>query len=237
MLVVVGIDASKGDQEGLMQQTCGSSLGKRQMYYYLDFIPRRHMTDDIRAEVINSTGETSFPATPLEGGALSPEARAGMPIRFVILSGSDSNQIAPAGTSFFTVTNEVKKAIEGLDPAFEFYPMDLEDRVHKKTIKNALWLLYSPYRRQVINLEATGPALRVEQSPPKMINGKLFEYPKFYRVSSISELVMDAKAVAGCHLFKGSARSLSSSWFCSEEFKRAVEPFRRTFDFIEIPAR
>jgi hypothetical protein len=207
------------------------------MYYYLDFIPRRHMTDDIREKVINSAGETSFPATPLEGGALSPEARAGMPIRLVILSGSDSNQIARAGTSFFTVTNEVRQAIEGLDPAFEFYPMDLEDRVHRKTIKNALWLLYSPYRRQVINLEATGAALRFRQRPPEMINGKLFEYPKRYHVERISELVMDANAVARCHLFSGSATSMSSSWFCSEEFKRAVEPFRRTFDFIEIPAR
>lgn len=92
-------------------------------------------------------------------------------------------------------------------------------------------LLHAPHRVQVINLEATGAALVVKQTPPKIINGKLVEYPKFYRVRSDWELVLDKKAVEGLHLWSGNGTSLSGTWFCSEAFKRATEPFARSFDF------
>lgn len=126
-------------------------------------------------------------------------------------------------------TDTVKGVLERLDSRFEFYPLEIVDLVNRSTSKN--WLLHSPHRVQVINFEATGNALIVEQMSPKVINGRLVEYPKFYGVRNDKDLVLDKRAIQGLHLFSGIGTSLSGHWFCSEEFKCATESFARTFDF------
>jgi hypothetical protein len=181
-----------------------------------------------RQNLKHTTASHLGPSFHPRGGIASDKTNS-LPSRLIVKTGFNNTELATFGSSYFTATDKVKAVLEVLDPRFEFYPLEVVDLVKRST--RQIWLMHSPHRVQVINLEATGDALVVEQTPPETINGKLVVYQKFYRVRNDNDLVLDKAAIDGLHLWSGIPTSLSGSWFCSEEFKRASDSFARSFDF------
>lgn len=201
------------------------------MPYRLVLGDRTHISEDYTTTFETPSGQSPWGVPPSEGGGIPEDRKRDLPSRLIIQAGYRRLEFGTFGSDYFTATDEVKLALEKLDPRLEFYPLELVDLVQDTT--GLIWLLHSPHRVQVINLEANGDNLVVEQSPPKIINGRLVEYPRFYRIRAIERLVLDKRAIAGLHLWSGTPTSLSR-WFCSDELKEATEKFRRSFYFETV---
>lgn len=200
----------------------------RKMAYRIVIGNRTHVSDDYSSEFETADGKSPWAIIPTEGGGIPPEKRQSLPIRLIIKSGFENTEFSTFGSSYFTATPAVKAVLEALDPRLEFYPLEEVDLVKRATRK--IWLLHTPHRVQVINLEASGAAVEVRQRAADMYEGKLVKYRPTYRVRDYGGLVLDKQAIEGLHLWTGTLNS-DVSWFCSEAFKQATEPFARSFDF------
>lgn len=182
----------------------------------------------------NSEGQTGLYPPPSHGGSLTDDVKAQLPVRLIIKQGYNKTDISPCGCDYFIVSSAAKDVLQTLDPAFEFFPLERVDLPRGEATTGDVWLLHTPHRLQVINMDATGDKVIKKQRPSEVIDGNLVNYRPTFDVP-MEHLIIDRSSTSGLHLYSGTPAALGAYWFCSEAFKNAVQPLRSSFDFMFIP--
>lgn len=93
----------------------------------------------------------------------------------------------------------------------------------------------TPHHIPMINKALSKYALQVVPPTRMVANGKRIQTLECMRVAHFDHLVIDKSAIANLHFWTGVLdEGLIGTWFCLQEFRDAMFPFRRSFEFQAI---
>ncbi|MFM9941639.1 MAG: hypothetical protein ACKVP7_19320 [Hyphomicrobiaceae bacterium] len=200
------------------------------MAYRLIIGSREHISDDA-ANHFEPYGPELGKLT--EPGPVPKELIPYLPKKIIITKGSDRTEISIAGMHFLDCSDQVRSTLAPIDPSIEFFQLELVDLPASRSDRR--WLMRTPHHVRMINSNQSQDALQVVPPTWMVANGKRIQTVEYMRVAHFDRLVLDKSAIQHLHFWTGVLdEGLTAYWFCSQEFRDAMFPFRRSFGFQAI---
>ncbi|MFM9942377.1 MAG: hypothetical protein ACKVP7_23085 [Hyphomicrobiaceae bacterium] len=200
------------------------------MAYRLIIGSREHISDDAASHFEPYGPELEILT---DAGTVPKELIPYLPRKAVVTHGSYRIEIGIGATQFLTCVDKAKTLLQTIDPSIEYFPLEWIDLTTNKS--EGRWLMRTPHHVRMINKALSKDALQVVPPTWMVANGKRIQTLEYMRVAHFDRLVLDKSAIANLHFWTGVlGEGLIGTWFCSQEFRDAMFPYRRSFEFQAI---